>query len=691
MSRIRYGLKAVAQLGLRSSAWYALYQLGRISGHFERVSRYGPAGRLYPDEAYSISALIDLPSKEALEAVLGSEGKAAVLAEAEEIARGKARLFGQEPVSIRLSSPGADLHWTKAERSFQDRAKRSLQGTEPPVPYGDIKFVWEPARFTWLPGLFRAYLLSGEERYPQAFWRTFETFEQANPPDRGLNWASAQEVALRLVMLAVSGQVFAGSVHSTPERLLRLGKMIEASARRILPSLSYARAQRNNHLLSESLGLYIAGAALTALPEARTWRETGWRIFDAALRDQISREGIYIQQSTNYHRLMLQLALLARTVGGREGQGFRDETNQRLAGAVEWLLSLVDRESGRAPNLGPNDGAYIFPAGCLPFEDYRPVLQAAASEFLGYLPFPVGPWDEMLLWLGSRQPPYRDGMSRGDWIAADNPPARERTPNPCILRSPASRSWAYLRSAHFEARPGHADQLHLDLWWRGLNLAQDAGTFLYNAGPPWDNSLALTRVHNTVTVNGMDQMTRAGRFLWLDWAQARLLDLKIGAGGAVCFAEAEHNGYERQGVLHRRSVEARDSSWVITDRLLSRKKQRSQAQYNLRLHWLLPDFLWKLEQETGLDTVRLFLETSYGIVELEVNCPSGPCAYSLARGGELLAGSGEPDPARGWASPSYGSKIPALSFAVETEAGLPVQFTSIWRLPPDEGSGNLKR
>ena len=33
------------------------------------------------------------------------------------------------------------------------------------------------------------------------------------------------------------------------------------------------------------------------------------------------------------------------------------------------------------------------------------------------------------------------------------------------------------------------DQLHLDLWWRGLNIAQDAGTYLYNADPPWDNPL----------------------------------------------------------------------------------------------------------------------------------------------------------------------------------------------------------
>ena len=54
------------------------------------------------------------------------------------------------------------------------------------------------------------------------------------------------------------------------------------------------------------------------------------------------------------------------------------------------------------------------------------------------------------------------------------------------------------------------DQLHFDLWWHGINVAQDAGTYLYNGEPPWDNPLVSTRVHNTITIDGRDQMTRGG-------------------------------------------------------------------------------------------------------------------------------------------------------------------------------------
>jgi hypothetical protein len=96
-------------------------------------------------------------------------------------------------------------------------------------------------------------------------------------------------------------------------------------------------------------------------------------------------------------------------------------------------------------------------------------------------------------------------------------------PSPYTIHCPDGSSWAYLRLAHFKSRPGHADQLHLDLWWRGMNIAMDAGTFSYNNPPPWDNALSTTHVHNTITINGKDQMTRAGQFLWLDWAQAAVV------------------------------------------------------------------------------------------------------------------------------------------------------------------------
>ncbi len=83
-----------------------------------------------------------------------------------------------------------------------------------------------------------------------------------------------------------------------------------------------------------------------------------------------------------------------------------------------------------------------------------------------------------------------------------------------------TNSWGSVRAVKYQDRPAQADQLHVELWWQGINIACDPGTYRYTAPPPWNNGLARTGVHNTVMVDGQEQMIRAGRFLWLDWAQA---------------------------------------------------------------------------------------------------------------------------------------------------------------------------
>ncbi|GAG66161.1 unnamed protein product, partial [marine sediment metagenome] len=233
---------------------------------------------------------------------------------------------------------------------------------------------------------------------------------------------------------------------------------------------------------------------------------------------------------------MLQIALWVNALSEKSIQGieptpanygFSKESSQRLSSATLWLLAVLDQHNGCVPNLGPNDGAYILPLTVCSYSDFRPVLQAAACAFLGEQPFPAGQWDEMNLWL-------RDNWQgeRGRGNTPNHQSAIPAHKSPQVLHNTSNDSWAYIRVAQFSDRPGHADQLHVDLWWRGLNIAQDAGTYSYNAQSPWDNALTHTSVHNTLTVNECDQMTPASRFLYLDWAQAHLVSHERAEDGA---------------------------------------------------------------------------------------------------------------------------------------------------------------
>jgi len=644
--------KAIGQLGLRPVLLNALYRLGLVSGYYRRVR---PEAALRGWLPTPLRPLFDLPRREALEALLDEAGRAALLAEADEIVAGKVRLFGAQPCPLVLDLPGARAHWVDYERGKAPLPFSLLAD----LPAPDIKFLWEPARFGWVFALGRAYHVAGDERYAEAFWRYTETFLQANPPYLGPHWMSAQEVALRLLAFVWAGQVFAASPATTLARQRRLAEAVAVHAARIPPTLVYARSQGNNHLLSEAAALFTAALALPAHPQAGRWRALGWRWFNNGLQTQIDGSGEYSQHSTNYHRLMLQLALWMNMLLKPAGVSWPWQSLLALRRATHWLLALIDPDSGQAPNLGANDGAYLFPLTVCPFADFRPPAWAAARAFLDY-DLPHGVWDEMSLWFAvNMDAPRRLTLTRypGDQLYGRD-------------------SWGYLRTAQFTSRPSHADQLHVDLWWRGVNLAQDAGTYLYNAPPPWENSLTAAEVHNTVTVNGRDHFRRVGRFLYLDWFDAYRREVLVNEADVLQRVLGRYR-HDRQGYRHTRTVTVfADGRWQVEDELLPLSPWMSASRrYVFRLHWLFPDCPWELVQEpTG---VILRLTMLPGVATIRAHCQQPPGAAvgcSLARAGALLAGSGEVAVYRGWVSPTYGVRLPALSLALVVEHDSAVVF-----------------
>lgn len=671
-------LKALVELGPRSLLYYLAYQLGLRTGYYRwrtpPHSTASPGVSDDPEHLIPRRGVVPLPALDDLTAVLREEGVRQILFQADEVVNGSVRLFGGPPLPMDFHPPQPLRHWTEYEKNQAKTLDR------------DIRWVWEIGRLGWVYLLGRAYHLRREEHYSESFWQLIEAFFAANPIHLGPQWVSAQEIALRLIALAFAAEVFADSPYTTQERKRWLGRMLAAHAYRLPLTLPYALAQNNNHLLVEAAGLFTAGLVLDQHPHAKRWRKLGGRLFQRGLRTQIAPDGTYTQHSTNYHRLMLQSALwmymLTRQNLGNESPVLSSPALQRLGAATCWLLALLDAESGRVPNLGANDGAYILPMTLCPQEDYRPVLQSASRAFLHRDALPPGPWDEMPLWFGLARPEGVEPKIANE-RALRPPRALQATPH--VLRS--SDTHAYLRVARFRSRPSHADLLHVDLWWRGMNLAQDAGSYLYNAPPPWDNSLSRTEVHNTITLDRCDQMQRAGRFLWLDWANAEVVSYECDEARCWERIVARHHGYRRLDAMHWRTLEHHSKIWQVTDRVVATKGHRNARRpYHIRLHWLLPDWEWQVEEEQSMNCV-LRLKSPLGWitlalqVQLENKMGHLGSVLCIERGGRLIYGQGEAHPTHGWISPTYGYKTPALSVSLAVSSVLPVTLISEWRLP----------
>jgi hypothetical protein len=682
-SRLLLVVKALRELGPNQLGLYALYQLGLYTGHYQRqlsasLIRLNSLNR--PLHINLHHCLPSLPDRERLLELLGKQiGQ--VYEEADEIVSGKVRLFGGHPVPLVLTPPEPLKEWTNYEHG------NNLIGGQ------DIKFIWEPTRFGWACRLAMAYYLSNEERYAEVFWHYIDRFLTSNPPYLGPHWSSAQEVAIRLVALAFALQIFAQSNQISPEQLEILANAIVIHAERIPPTLVYARSQNNNHLITEALGLYTASALLPEHPLASKWHKLGWYWLEYAFRTQITPDGTYTQQSTNYHRFMLQAALWAFAVHDHafSNEPIPQEIAARLEASTRWLWKLVDPETGLVPNLGHNDGAYILPLTVCPYHDYRPVIHAAARSFLQINPVPEGTWKDMSCWLGISHGPLRTEEKINAWhvvwLAKKEIPSQP----PYILANPMNGSWAALRATEFHSRPAHADQLHLDLWWHGLNLAQDPGTYLYNSSPPWENSLTSAYVHNTITVDGQEFMLRAGRFLYLDWAHAKVTTIQTAPDGSYQSMTAKHDGYRKIGVLHSRKVTTyADGHWEVIDHL----EGSPGSIHTARLHWLLPDWGYEILEASNNSNSpwsEIHIRSPFGWVSLKIGLfspleklhPNPTINFQLARAGILLSGSGTIPPIIGWTSPTYGDKIPALACILEVTQSLPIELKSEWVLPSE--------
>ncbi len=675
-------------MGVQPLCLYVWYRLSLQSGWLKYRTHTAWKAAQVTGGLVLRRAVFPLPNRNEIAYVLGAVGRQRLLAEADEIVAGVCRIFGGQPVPL-PGEGGGQKHWTVYEGGDWTEITSRL-------PHADVKYVWEAARFGWAFTLARAYFVSRDERYAQAFWEHTCRFLDANPAYQGAHWTSAQEVALRLMAFVFAWQVFADSAHSTDARAQRLAQAVAQHAERLPVSLAYARSQNNNHLLSEATGLYTAALALPQHPRSAHWRRLGWRWLNAALQRQIDRDGAYIQHSANYHRLMLQEALWINLLNCACGQEMPAQSASRLAAATRWLFHLLDPASGGVPNLGPNDGARVLPLSVCAFADYRPTLQAAGRAFLGEALVAPGAWDEMSLWMGVGA--AGQALPQGEEIVQKP----QQTPH--TLHVDEQHTWAYLRCARFTARPGHADQNHLDLWWRGLNLAQDAGTYLYNAASPWNNALTSALVHNTVTVNGCDQMSRAGRFLYLDWAQGSLLE-RAEKDGVWTSLTCQHDGYQRLGVFHRRKVTLYHAGICeVQDDLLPAALSSAGKEIDCRLHWLLPDWNWQAHENE--DGFVCQLESPHGWVALSLRAAGVEKArLRLLRGGEeVYTSAGAPssedpspeDPSSedpspedpspsdvifGWVSPAYGEKHAALSVVLQGTGRLPCGFITIWYLP----------
>ena len=430
--------------------------------------------------------------------------------------------------------------------------------------YGDIKYTWEKNRFGFVQTILRYDAHFNKDSSAWAFDQ-MESWIDHNPINRGPNYRCSQETSLRLFNWILALYFYKNSDALTEERFKKIIFHVYWQIKHVRANIQFSRiAVRNNHAITETLLLYTAGLLFPFFDEASEWKERGKKWFEEEIAYQIFEDGGYLQFSFNYHRVVVQLLTWAISLAEKNGETFSTVVYERARASLNVLVNCQDQDSGRLPNYGSNDGSLFFNWNDASFRDFRPALDALHFLLTGQSLYKHA-YEDRIWW----------GINKGTMnlkpLTLNN--GTQSFPKAGIFTFRKNDVLIFINCVTYQVRPMQADNLHIDLWYKGENLLVDGGSYRYNAEPETVRYFMGTESHNTVMLGPHDQMLKGPRFIWLNWTKAIQAGWKEGEHKAVF--EGTIRAFAHLGkFLHHRRVEIMptEKKLLVTDRVEGKHK-----------------------------------------------------------------------------------------------------------------------
>ncbi len=436
---------------------------------------------------------------------------------------------------------------------------------------GDIKFVWEKSRFSYIHTVLRSDFHNATDS-AEWFFGELDSWIEANPIHRGPNWRCSQEISLRCFNWLFGLRFYAQSEGLTEARWARYQNVFYWSLKRVYDHIDFSRiAVRNNHAITETAFLALSEMLFPFIPETRKWAEKGKRWLEQEVAYQIYPDGTHLQFSTNYQRVVVQLLSLCLAMAQKNKTDFSQVFRARAKAAHRFLDSALEPSNGRLPNYGANDGALFFQFSDSDFSDFRPQLDCLAAALGLPARYGTGAWSEEAAWFGLSSAKPVDVSLVSDSVDA--------FPVGGFYGLRQADTYTFLRCGRHKDRPSQADNLHIDLWHGGENWFRDAGSYKYNTDEATLRYFVGTESHNALMVDGADQMLKGPRFVWFYWSQAESKGWEQTDDGYRIVLNMKAFAHVEPGLTHTRTIlkSAHSPVWEIEDRISS-KIDRSMVQ-----------------------------------------------------------------------------------------------------------------
>lgn len=524
---------------------------------------------------------------------------------------------------------------------------------------GDIKYLWEPNRHLQLVTLAQAWHLTGHPRYAIGCRRLLESWIEQCPYPFGVNWTSSLELAIRLVNWAVAWHLLGGERSSLFDGESGLGfrtqwlRSVHQHCHFIAGHLSHF-SSANNHLLGEWMGLFVGAVTWPLWQESGQWQAMAAEGFEREALLQNAGDGVNREQAIYYQHEVMDMMLICGLFGRANRVSFGPAFWDRLARMMEFLAAVMDRE-GNVPMIGDADDALMVEfAPRKALNPYRSLLATGAillqrADWVTR----IRACDDKTRWLLGDEAATKLPLSAT--TAAERRPRAFEDGGYYVLGARFGQADEVLGIVDCGplgflsiAAHGHADALSFNLSAGGMPILVDPGTFSYHTQKKWRDYFRSTFAHNCLTIDGKDQSTIGGNFMWLTKARSVCRQALL-EGDSQTF-EGEHDGYRRlpDPVTHRRRIafDAPTNTFRVEDTLICTGAHQA-------------DICWHFSEHCSVALNGNSLEAAAGCVRLTLEMEAPLAPPGLMRGQE--------DPTAGWLSRSFDAKVPI--------------FTAVWSLP----------
>ncbi len=557
ISKIKNGLNLVQNMGLK----YIKFRIG-----YELKIRTGILAMSYP-KGYTKNLDISLNKwKESSPSFffkdrqditipeISDTAKQKLEGEFNDIKKGKIKFFNAFNLDIPrhdwLTNPSTQAsykplqHWTKIKDLDNEK--------------GDIKFIWEKSRFSYLYTIMRYDYHFSEDNSKLVFDDIISWIDN-NPGNMGPNFKCSQEISLRVLNWTFALYFYKNSESLTEEVFDKIISAIHSQVLHVESNINFSRiAVRNNHAITECLTLFLGGLLFPFFKESARWKKKGKKYVVEEGLYQIYDDGSYLQFSMNYHRVMTQLFTWFCFLSKKHNESIPEKLAVKIHKANNFLYENQDLQSGWLSNYGANDGALFFKLSSLDYRDYRPQINALYYFFNEKMLYNDVDLQEDAFWYCSPKNVITEEKSQKS-IAEFN------TGGFYILRN--NDNFSMIRCGSYKDRPSQADNLHIDIWSKGKNIIRDNGSYKYNTDADLIKYFVGTASHNTIQIGDLDQMKKGGRFIWYNWSKSLKATTKEDSESLNFKGQCQVYSYLNPEIVHTRKVKQfkTKEEWIIED------------------------------------------------------------------------------------------------------------------------------